>query len=135
MISAKDIEDMWPNWKDSMAGKEALKEYDASGKSSKEPGSKMDAGKSPVRRGLLEYFRRACLAVAQVSAAGANKYSWKGWESVPDGINRYSDAIGRHELAIEGDFARRDPDSGALEATAVAWNALARLELVLRGQK
>lgn len=105
---------------------------DPSGKSLKEPGTKGDLGKSPVTRGCLHYFPRALKSVAELSSIGAKKYSWKGWETVPDGINRYGDAVGRHELAIEGDYSRRDPDTGVLEATSVAWNALARLELILR---
>ena len=70
--------------------------------------------------------------MAELSTIGAKKYSWKGWEAVPDGIHRYGDALGRHELRIESDYTRRDPDTGVLETTAVAWNALARLELILR---
>ena len=96
------------------------------------PGAKLDAGKISVTRGCLHYFPKALTAVAELSQIGARKYSWKGWESVPDGINRYADAVGRHELSIAGDYARRDPDTGVLESTAVAWNALARLELILR---
>lgn len=109
-----------------------VREVDPNGKSAKEPGSKLDAGKSPVFLGLLNYFPRACLAVADVSAAGARKYAWKGWETVPDGINRYSDALGRHIVneQIEGDY---DPD-GFLHAAQIAWNALARLELKLQGK-
>lgn len=107
-------------------------EQDPYGKHDKEPGSKLDAGKVSVTRGCLHYFPRAITAVAELSTIGAKKYSWKGWESVPDGIHRYGDALGRHELCIEGDYTRRDRDTGVLEATAVAWNALARLELVLR---
>src|SRR3990172_1496625 len=107
-------------------------EKDPNGIQKGEPGAKLDANKIPVTRGCLHYFPRALLAVAELSGLGARKYSWKGWEKVSDGINRYGDALGRHELAIEGDFQRRDKDTGALEATAVAWNALARLELILR---
>lgn len=108
---------------------------DPSGKNLKEPGTKGDLGKSPVTRGCLHYFPRALLEVAKLSQFGANKYSWKGWESVPDGIHRYSDAIGRHELAIQDNFERLDPETGIMEATAVAWNALARLELIKRKQE
>ena len=96
------------------------------------PGAKLDAGKIDVTRGCLHYFPRSLNAVAELSTIGAKKYSWKGWESVSDGIHRYGGALGRHELRIEGDYARRDPDTNVLEATAVAWNALARLELILR---
>lgn len=106
-------------------------EFDPNGKSAKEPGSKLDAGKSPVFQGLLDYFPRACLAVAEVSAKGAEKYAWKGWETVPDGYNRYSNALGRHQLykSIEGPI---DSDTGLLHDAQVAWNAMATLELKLR---
>ena len=107
-------------------------EKDPNGYELKTPGAKADAGKICVTQGCLHYFPRAIRAVAELSTIGAKKYSWKGWSSVPDGINRYGDALGRHELQIEGDFTRKDQDTGVLEATAVAWNALARLELILR---
>lgn len=108
-----------------------LKEKDPNNKVPGEPGAKLDSGKSPVFRGLLDYFPRACLAVAEVSQKGAEKYCWKGWEDVPDGINRYSDAIIRHicKESIEGKI---DPDFGLLHKAHVAWNALAVLELELR---
>ena len=112
--------------------KEQNGEQDPSGLAAGQAGAKLDAGKVAVTRGGLHYFPRAITAVAELSGIGARKYSWKGWEKVADGINRYGDAMGRHELRIEGDFSRRDPDTGVLEATAVAWNALARLELILR---
>lgn len=105
---------------------------DPSGKDLKEPGTKGDKGKAPVCRGAFHYFPRAIRAIAELSEIGAKKYSWKGWESVPDGIHRYGDAAGRHELCIEDDYTRRDRDTGVLEATAVAWNVMARLELILR---
>ena|SRR3990167_4098305 len=110
-------------------------ERDPNGLKLKQPGAKADSGKVCVTRGCLHYFPRALTAIAELSTIGARKYSWKGWASVPDGINRYGDALGRHELQIEGDFTRRDPDTGVLEAAAVAWNALARLELILQGDR
>jgi hypothetical protein len=110
---------------------ETFGEVDPTGKKPSEPGAKLDAGKAPVRRGLLEQFPRACLAVAEVTAFGAAKYSWGGWQTVPGGVDRYGDAEARHicKKAIEGD---RDADSGLLHAAHEAWNALARLELILR---
>lgn len=92
---------------------------------------KYDGGKAPIYRGAVSYFPRAIEAVAAVSAFGASKYAWKGWESVPDGFNRYSDAMVRH-LAYEGKGEVLDPDSGLLHASHAAWNALARLELLLK---
>jgi len=121
-------------------GREPLKqsvitnESDPNGKSSKEPGSKLDAGKVDTLRGAIRYFPKALEAVARVSELGARKYSWEGWRSVPDGIDRYGAALARH-LAFEP----FDTDEGAgglgpdvLHASQVAWNALARLELILR---
>lgn len=114
-------------------GKKAM-EKDPHGMAAGAPGAKLDAGKSPVFQGTLQYFPRALLAVADLSAAGAAKYSWKGWEKVPDGENRYGNAMGRHILkeAIEGEYDSDFPEQEILHATEQAWNALARLELMLR---
>ena len=48
-----------------------------------------------------------------------------------DGENRYGDALVRHLIAeaIEGPV---DADTQLLHAAQEAWNALARLELILR---
>lgn len=110
---------------------EIVEETDPLGRDPKAGGAKLDAGKSPVRRGLLEYFPRACLAVAEISQFGASKYSWNGWETVPDGVARYGDAEVRHicNAAIEGPMTH---DSAKLHAAHEAWNSLARLELILR---
>lgn len=92
---------------------------------------KFDGGKSPIFRGAVSYFPRAISAVAAVSAFGASKYAWNGWRGVPDGYNRYSDALVRH-LTYEGEGEVLDPDSGLLHAAHAAWNALARLELLIQ---
>lgn len=95
---------------------------------------KYDGGKAPVFRGALDYFPRAIEAVAQVSAFGASKYAWKGWEGVEDGVARYSDAMVRH-VTYQAKGEILDPDSGLLHAAHTAWNALARLELYIREQE
>jgi hypothetical protein len=109
-------------------------ESDPNGKSDKEPGSKLDAGKAPVMRGVIRYFPRALEVIARISEKGAKKYSWKGWESVPGGQERYADARGRHELAIgRGEVYDTSPGgTGELHLGQVSWNALAELELYLR---
>lgn len=106
-------------------------EADPNGMNPHQPGAKLDAGKPPVLRGAIQYFPRALAAVAEVSAKGAEKYAWNGWEAVPDGPARYGDALGRHMLyeAIDGPL---DPQTNLLHAAHTAWNALARLELLLR---
>lgn len=108
-----------------------IEESDPNGKSQHEPGAKLDAGKSCVWQGALSYFPKAIAQVAAVSTFGAGKYAWKGWETVPNGINRYSDAMCRH-LLEEGQCHVYDGDSGLLVAAHTAWNSLARLELMLR---
>ncbi len=108
-----------------------MTEIDPNGTPANQPGSKLDAGKAPIIRGVIRYFPRALSMVAEVSNFGANKYTWHGWETVPDGFNRYSDAMGRH-LVGESVDGNLDPETGLLHAAQVAWNALARLELLLR---
>lgn len=110
--------------------KELVKEVDPLGKNPHDAGAKLDAGKSPVLRGCVQYFPRALAEVANISQFGATKYKWKGWESVPDGVNRYGDAMMRH--LIKETYEEYDTDSGFLHAAQAAWNALARLELILR---
>jgi hypothetical protein len=95
------------------------------------PGAKLDAGK-PMVGLMLRGFPRALRAVAQVTTYGAQKYSPNGWQFVPDGEARYTDAMGRH-LLLETEEGPYDGESGQLHAAMVAWNALARLELLIRG--
>lgn len=114
-------------------------EKDPSGLDAKVAGAKLDAGKSPVFQGAIDYFPRALMAVANVSYAGAKKYTWKGWEKVPDGINRYQNAAERHrvKMSIEGpydlDFLNSvNTPEKILHLAQIAWNDLAVLELYLR---
>lgn len=108
-------------------------EVDPNGLDRHAPGAKLDAGK--VRAGLvLGGFARALTEVARVGTYGANKYSPHGWVSVPDGIDRYTDAMHRHLLA-EAAGQQRDADTDLLHAAHAAWNTLARLDLMLREQE
>lgn len=101
-------------------------------------GKKYDGGKSPIFQGVFQYFPRALLAVGDVSRYGADKYDLAyndiNWSRVEGGFERYSDALGRH---LVGEFKDGpiDPESKCLHAAMVAWNALARLELVLKEQE
>ena len=65
---------------------------------------------------------------------GATKYSLGGWQHVEDGERRYANARMRHQLK-KWQGQEIDPDSNVTELTAVAWNALAQLELELRRQE
>jgi len=104
-----------------------MNESDPNGFDQHQPGAKLDGGK--VRAGLMASgFSRALLAVAEVTTYGAEKYSASGWESVPNGHERYTDALYRHLLAGGG----VDHESGLSHAAHAAWNALAVLELEIR---
>lgn len=99
-------------------------------KQAHEPGAKLDAGKP--RMGLvMDGFARSLTEVGKVGTYGAEKYSDHGFLHVQDGVARYTDAMHRHFLAesAEGPF---DAESDLLHAAHGAWNALARLELMLR---
>ena len=93
---------------------------------------KYDSGKSPVFRGVFKYFPKALKAVADISAMGAKKYSWGGWKDSATfaDVYRFEDALGRHLLNehVDGWY---DPESNLLHAAHAAWNALAKLELLL----
>ncbi len=78
-------------------------------------------------------FDQHLSAVAAVGDFGARKYSRGGWQHVPNGHERYFDALWRHLLASRHE--ELDPDSGLAHAAHQAWNALAVLELRLRGDK
>lgn len=106
-------------------------ERDPDGLDPHTPGAKLDAGKTPLRKGTLEQFPRALMAVADVSAFGAAKYTWGGWQTVPDGVQRYLDAGARH-AALRAMGESYDKDSGLFHLAQEAWNILAALELALR---
>lgn len=105
-------------------------ERDPLGIGQHEPGAKLDAGK--LRPELIQRgFVRALREVARVGTYGANKYTEDGWQSVPNGEQRYTDAMYRHLMAEHmGEI--EDQDTGILHAAHAAWNALARLELMVR---
>lgn len=105
-------------------------EQDPNGKGQHEPGAKMDSGK--VKAGILGDFSLALMEVAKVCTYGAKKYTRHGWEEVPNGVERYHDAKWRHKLACK--YNRFDDESGLLHLAHEAWNTLAELELMLRGE-
>lgn len=93
-------------------------------------GTKHDTGK-PLAGILYEGFPNALLEVAKVGTFGANKYARGNWLHVEGGLLRYTDAMHRHQL-LEQCGELTDAESGLLHAAHAAWNALARLELLLK---
>jgi hypothetical protein len=106
-------------------------ELDPNGMSASTPGAKLDSGK-PKAAVLLD-FALALRAVADVGTFGADKYSRGGWQHVPNGEERYADAMWRHLLKSRHE--ELDADSGLDHLAHMAWNALAALDLKLRNQK
>ena len=105
-------------------------EFDPHGKDAHEAGAKLDAGK--LRTSLvLGGFARALKEVSKVGTYGAGKYTDNGWMEVTNGVERYDDAKLRHWLD-EKCGIERDADTNLLHAAHEAWNALARLDLMLR---
>jgi len=106
------------------------KNLDPNGLSQHELGAKLDANKPRVSL-VLSGFARALWAISEVGTYGAVKYTDKGWESVPNGQERYEDAEFRHTLKrwMGEDI---DQESELNHMAHEAWNALAKLELRLR---
>jgi len=94
------------------------------------PGAKDDKAKPMA--GVLLDFSRALQTVVDVGTYGAKKYTRTGWATVPEGSQRYTDALVRHLLAIDVDPDGLDKETGLPHLAHVAWNALAVLELQAR---
>jgi hypothetical protein len=95
---------------------------------------KSDMGKPRVAK-TMKAFPLALIAISELSDFGSEKYPDTHWHDVPDGFNRYSDAMMRHFLSEGGDCLDKDIESGLLHITATAWNAMGRLEILLRTNK
>lgn len=110
-----------------------MTETDPNGLDAHTSGAKLDAGKP--RPGLvLGGFARALLAVTRIGSYGAVKYTPNGWMEVPNGPERYDDAKLRHWL-YEKSGIECDADTQELHAAHEAWNALARLDLIIRNNE
>lgn len=90
-------------------------------------GVKDDATK--IQTDLLLDFGLALMAVADLATIGAKLYTKNGWKKVPDGITRYSAAMVGHLLRES--FEEKDPQTQISHTVAVAWNALAKLQLLI----
>ena len=94
------------------------------------PGAKDDKAKPMA--GVLLDFSRALQTVVDVGTYGAKKYTRGSWAVVPEGSQRYLDAMMRHLLAMDVDPDGLDKETGLPHLAHAAWNALAVLELQAR---
>jgi len=106
-----------------------MTEQDPNGLGQHQPGAKLDSGKLRPQL-VLGNFSHALAAVSEVGTFGAAKYTDNGWRQVPNGIERYSEAMMRHWLE-ESQGIECDSQTQFLHAAHIAWNALARLELMI----
>ena len=120
---------LYPDFEDSPKA-DSFTHSTPDGKDQHEPGAKLDAGK--VRAGLvIGGFSRALLEVSKVGTYGANLYTPYGWTKVENGEERYTDAMLRHFLR-EAKGEMKDTESNLSHAAHLAWNALARLDIMIR---
>lgn len=93
--------------------------------------------KPPVTGGVLEYFPRALMEIAKVSAFGAKKHGVsladRAFMVLPMGV--FEGAQGRHILGEFIDGPYNSADGGLLHKAQNAWNALAALEIYLTDNK
>lgn len=89
-------------------------------------GTKYDSGK-PRFALVLGGFAKALWYVVLVGTFGAKKYSPNGWMVVPNGEERYMDALYRHWNAFLGG-EEYDPESGLPHLAHMAWGVLAVME-------
>lgn len=77
----------------------------------------------------------ALQAIVEVLELGAAKYAANAWQEVPDGYNRYKDALYRHMHSIEenGPYVR-DAETGKLELAHVGCNVIFMIWYALKGK-
>ena len=92
-------------------------------------GVKYDDGK-PRLAEMIQDFDKAMIALCKVWEYGADKYTKSNWKFVDDGERRYTNALVRH-LVAEND-SMYDSESYLLHAAHIAFNAIARLQLILQ---
>lgn len=95
-------------------------------------GLKRDSQK-PRPQLVMRDMAGALEQVIKLAEFGAKKYSDGNWLHVDDAHNRYTDAMLRHYLAEQqGELI--DGETGIEHDVAVAWNALARLQIRINNQ-
>ena len=108
-------------------------ELDPNGIDAHQPGAKLDAGKL-IAGELMTSFSNSLTAMMEVATFGANKYTRKGFLSVPNGEERYLDALIRH-LLKHGSGEELDPETNLPHLHHALWNMAAVVEVRLRNKK
>lgn len=106
---------------------ETFSQIDPNGLDQHAVGAKLDANK-PHPAIVMGGFATALQQVTLVGTFGAQKYSIGSWKQVPNGYQRYQDAMMRHWLKHQSG-EEFDDESGLNHLAHIAWNSLAILEL------
>lgn len=92
-------------------------------------GIKYDSGKAKIDE-MFVSFKNSLLEVCKVYEFGFNKYGKDNFKNVENGYTRYTNAMIRHLLKEDSEVY--DEETELLHASHCAWNALARLEMLLK---
>lgn len=94
---------------------------------------KFDKGK--LMAGILfQDFPNAIEGMLKVATFGAGKYKRSSWQTVPNALERYEDALYRHLLSLaKGEEI--DPESGLPHIDHAVWNVLAISEFHKESKK
>ncbi len=87
-------------------------------------------------RDVYQEFPLAMLEISKVTAYGATKHAPRGWQTFDNdyGFRYCTSKVGRHLLKEETEGPVNAEDGDLLHAAQVAWNALARLEFLIRSR-
>lgn len=91
---------------------------------------------SPVFSGVLQYFPDAMMEISRHSKKGNDKHNpgqplhWAKEKS-----KDHADCIARHLIDIGPNWDLKDLETDSYHATALAWRALALLQILLERQK
>lgn len=103
------------------------------------PATKAKYTRDQVYLGMIARFPRAVKEIAKVSVYGSEKHHREmadmSFLTVPDAYRTYTEALSRHLVAEAVEGPKNPQDGGLLHAAQAAWNALARLEVLLRHEE
>lgn len=133
-MNKKDIFTTFSDWAAKAdVSAEGINEEGINAEGINEESVKNDSEKLRVYQ-ILSDFDIALLEVITVGEYGAEKYALHNWKHVEKGYMRYSDAMMRHILCeLSGEVY--DSESKLFHAAHTAWNALARLQLLMGGER
>lgn len=118
-----------------------LHQFDAAPvRASNETGAEFNPSEATRKEGKIRMdlvmtgFPKALLAMGECMTWALSKgYNVDDWHNVPDPVRAYTGAMMRHLLKEMGGETH-DDESKLLHAVHTAWNAMARLEMILRGK-